>query len=460
MRFGDGGFGAVENDAATDQTYGIYPYHPLRRAWEFIIFVLCMFVLWEIPWEIIFDLRTFNFLYILPALFIDAAFVADIFVVLRTGVLQNGVIKLDKVSIRNSIPTWRLVVYCISPWPYYLIGFGLKKDKLFLGLMSVKALRLVRLYDAVQVIRSTLIYINPISRMLLLFAAFLTIAHITSCAFWYTGWREVPERSWLTEFELMQKPRPIQYFHTLYYMTTSFLTIGYGDLHPTTFPEICVALVCLALGVFFYNFVISNLVSIVADPSRNSFLTKYLRVSSAFRRRGVSRESMEELLKYYEYVWERDRDRADFYETAAMMPAGLQKRLALALHQDVFAKLGILREAEPDALEKLAMSLRPRIFTPGDFLIKAGRVSNRMFFVTTGKVDVINRTGGIITSFDGASGFVLGEASVLRNTEEASSAIAETYVEAFELMKEDLDDIVQSHPDLQAQLSRTGTGER
>jgi hypothetical protein len=86
---------------------------------------------------------------------------------------------------------------------------------------------------------------------------------------------------------------------------------------------------------------------------------------------------MEELLKYYEYVWERDRDRADFYETAAKMPAGLQKRLALALHQDVFTKLGILREAEPDALEKIAMSLRPRIFTPGDFLIKAGRGEGR-----------------------------------------------------------------------------------
>jgi CRP-like cAMP-binding protein len=71
---------------------------------------------------------------------------------------------------------------------------------------------------------------------------------------------------------------------------------------------------------------------------------------------------------------------------------------------------------------------------------------------------VINRTGGIITSFDGASGFVLGEASVLGGAEEPTSAIAETYVEAFELMKEDIDEIVESHPDLQAQLR--GTAER
>jgi hypothetical protein len=289
--------------------------------------------------------------------------------------------------------------------------------------------------------------------MLLLFATFLTIAHVTSCAFWYAGWQEVPDRSWLTEFDLVAKPKAIQYFHTLYYMTTSFLTIGYGDLHPTTFAEICVALVSLALGVFFYNFMISDLVSIVADPSRNSFLTKYLRVSSAFRRRGVSCGSMEELLKCYEYVWERDRDRADFYETVARMPAGLQKRLALALHQDVFAKLRILRDAEPDALEKLAMSLRPRIFTPNDFLIKAGWVSNRMFFVTAGKVKFMDARGMPVDSVDGAGGLVLGDTSVLLGNEELTSAIAATYVEAFELMKDDLDEIMESHPDLQAQLT-------
>jgi voltage-gated potassium channel len=436
--------------------YGIYPYHPLRRAWEFVMFVLCLAILWQLPWEWAFSPKR-TFLYILPALIIDLFFLADIFIVLRTGILQYGVIKLDKASIRASIETWRLVIYCLSPWPYYLIAWLIDRDNntLFLCFTALKILRLLRLYDSVGIIRNTLIYINPVSRMVLLFGAFLTISHYSACVFWYEGYREVPHPSWLIEYKLLSKPKSVQYFHTLYYITTCFLTIGYGDIHPVTFDEMCVALVAQLIGAFFYNFVVSNMVSIVADPSRNSFLTKYQRIYSAFRGRGVSDESMEELLKYYEYVWERDRDRADFYETASKLPDGLQKKLALHLHMDVFTKVTALQGADQDALEKVAMALRPRIFTPGDFLIKAGRVSNRMYFVTAGKVDIMNRSGAVITTFDGLSGFVLGERSVLTGEEEEASAIAETYVDAFELMKEDFDEIVQKHPEIQAQLEKS-----
>jgi hypothetical protein len=293
--------------------------------------------------------------------------------------------------------------------------------------------------------------------MMTLFCGLFTIAHYCACAFWYTGYSEIPNRSWLIEAKIISKPKAIQYFHTLYYITTTILTIGYGDLHPYTFKEVCVVIGVEAVGVFFYNFLVSHMVSIVADPSRNRFLTKFRRVFNAFKWRGVSHESLDELLKYYEYVWERDRDRSDFYETAGRMPQGLQKKLALALHVDVFTKVETLRGASEDALERVAMALRPRIFTPGDFLIKAGRVSGRMFFVTEGKVGVLNRNGAIISTFDGANGVVLGEASVLNGVEEQASAVAETYVEAFELMKEDFDDIVVAHPEVQSQLQGKST---
>jgi hypothetical protein len=240
----------------------------------------------------------------------------------------------------------------------------------------------------------------------------------------------------------------------LYYITTSFLTIGYGDLHPVTFEETCVALVTELIGVFFYNFVVSNLVSIVADPSRNSFLSKYQRVSGAFQQRHVSPESMEELLLYYEYVWERDRDRADFYETVTKLPLGLQKRIALAVHMDVFTRMDVLRRASADALEKVAMALRQRVFTPGDCILRIGKVSHRMFFVTAGKVNRIDGNGGLSRVLDGANGVVLGEESVLNGKKEETSAIAETYVEAFELRKEDIDNLVALHPEVQDELRR------
>lgn len=433
-----------EEPEPSKPVYGIYPYHPLRRLWEYVMYYMSLLAIWECFYEWFFDYKL-NFVWIIPALIIDLFFLADIFIVKRTGILHYGVIEVDKKSIDESISKFRLFIYWASPWPYYLIGLFLNDIIVFRVLISLKWIRLVRLFDARHVIKDTLIYINPFSKMAMLFTTLFTLVHCFACIFWFTGHIELPGESWLEQAEVVGKPEMIQYFHTVYYITTTILTIGYGDIHPYTFPEICVVIVIEAIGVFFYNFLVSNMVSIVADPSRNAFLSKYQRVYNAFKWRGVSDESMKELLRYYEYVWERDRDRSDFYDTAQKMPESLQKRIALTLHAEVFNKVAALRGAKEEMLTQIAMSLKPRIFTPGDFLIKAGRVSNKIFFVTEGRIDVLNPTGSFIASFDGANGCVLGESSVINGTEEVTCAIAETYVEAFELNKTDLESVQGLH---------------
>lgn len=442
----------TDNDAATRiKNYGFYPYSTPRRIWEFIMFFLSIFVLWEISFEWFFNLEH-TFVDLIPLIIIDIFYFFDIFIVEHTGIMCNGVIKLDKESIFERIPLWRRIIYWISPWPYYLIGYFCNSHLTYNILLFLKCIRFFRLYDAQNVIKNTLIYINPISKMSRLLAVLLTVVHFCACVFWYTGHSELPNKSWLLTAQIAHKPKLIQYFHTIYYITTTMLTIGYGDLHPVTFPEVCVVICVEAFGVFCYQFVSSNLVSIVADPSRNSFISKYERVFSAFKSRNISPEALSELLTYYEYVWERDRDHTSFYDTASVMPEGLQKRIALALHTNLFAKVNSLRNASEEVLENIAIALRPRIFIPGDYIIKAKKISNKMYFITEGKVSIVSPTGGVICRIDGHKGSVLGEESMINRVEEPNSAIAVTYVEAFELLKEDFDDIVHEHPMFQDRL--------
>ena len=410
----------------------------------------------EIPFELVFDID-FRLYRILIALSIDIIYLADIFIVKRTGILQYGIVKLDKKSISNSIPKWKFIIYCFSAVPYYMLGFALKCTETYKILVCLKLLRMLRLYDSCCVINNTLVYNHPASRIAILFCFLITIAHFSACIFWFTGKNEMPHESWLIKAKLIYKPQTIQYFHTLYYITTTILTIGYGDLHPYTFPEVCVVIGVEAVGVFFYNYLVSNLVSIVADPSRHSFLNRYQRVYSTFKSKEASKESMEELMRYYEYVLERDRDRADFYEMASKLPNGLQKKLAYALHRDVFEKVTAFQGAGHEALEKVALALIPRIFTPGDVLLKSGRVNNRMYFITEGKVALINSNGMIVDECNGVKGSVIGEESVINGNPEFFSSIAKTYVEAFELLKEDFDEIVMLHPRIQRQLQNTTT---
>jgi hypothetical protein len=81
---------------------------------------------------------------------------------------------------------------------------------------------------------------------------------------------------------------------------------------------------------------------------------------------GVSNESLHELIRYQESVW--NRDRGDFYELSQRIPETLEKLIALELHMSVFQKLDVLQDR--GHAMRADVALKPRIFTPGDFLIK------------------------------------------------------------------------------------------
>ena len=428
--------------------YGIYPYKGIRRAWEYVMFIMSMVSIWEIPFDWTFKFeRTAS--YVLPALAIDIFFIFDLYVFYHTGILSYGVVSLDKKSILRSIPTWKMVIYWTAPWPFYLIGWFSKSRLAYNILVLFKALRILRLYNAHSVIRNSIVYISPFSRIFTLFGFLLTIIQYCTCAFWAAGYYQKDyDKSWIVQSGLDGQPLFTQYFHTLYFISTTVLTIGYGDLHPYTFDELLTIIVIEFLGVLYYNYLVSNFVSIIADPTRSSFYKSFRNIYSTFRSHGLTNASLHELLTFYEYVWAKDKNRTEFYNAASKLPDGLQKKLELALHMEVFNSVESLRDKPEAALEKVALALKPRIFTPGDCLVKAGHVSKRMYFITNGRLNAYSSLGSLLQTMDGVHGCVLGEPSLILGRSEAATVIAETFVEAFELSKADYDEIPELHPAL------------
>ena len=435
----------------------INPYNKFRRFWEYVMFFFSVIVLFELPFEWIYEIPL-TYKWIIPSLVMDVFFAIDVYISQNTGILEFGVVTLNKKYIRSKLTVLRKIVYWITPIPFYLIGYFVKSEKVYRILITFKVLRIVRLGEAIHTFQTSLIYVGPYNKMLVLLAFLLFIDHIFACIFWLVGNKELPGPSWLHEVAFIDnEPQLVQYIHTLYYITTTMLTIGYGDLHPYTFNEIIVIIVVECIGVFFYNFFLSNMVSIVADPSRTSFLEKYQKIYIAFKWRGVSNDSILELLRYFEYVWERNHDESDFYENAQRMPDSLKKKVALALHAQLFEKIDSIKDLSLESRAQIAIRLRPRIFTPGDYLIKAGSLSKKIFFLSSGKVQVLSSCGSLINSHEGPAGIIFGIGSFLNGSEEVTCVIAQTYVETYELTKGDFDDLKDNNEDFRTSM-RTRKG--
>jgi CRP-like cAMP-binding protein len=158
----------------------------------------------------------------------------------------------------------------------------------------------------------------------------------------------------------------------------------------------------------------------------------------------VSDEALHGLIRFKEYVLERGPDQEDFYEMSRGMPETLRKQIALAMHMQVFQKLAVLdnlREHDLAKLEEVALEMKPRIFAPGDFLLKAGRISPVMFFLVEGMIALQRPSGETVQKLDGSAGTIIGEMSLVQGTPEVVSVVACTYLEAFELDKQAFDRI-------------------
>lgn len=435
--------------------WGIYPYDLLRKIWEYVMFIANTLILWEIVFEWVFQIVP-TFRWLVPALILDILSFADTFILRRTGYIDAGMMILNREAILKKMPRWRFIYGWIYIWPYYLIGVFAKNEYLYLALMSVKILRVRRLYESYKLIRTHLVYISTKSKMFTLILFFLTLVHFFTCFAWLLGHEEMKRgvpNNWFEEHKLHEKTFWEQYFRLFYYMTTTVLSIGYGDIHPFTFAEMLFAIFVELVGVFNYHYIVSNLVAVVTDPSRRQFISRFKRIYRTLKWRNLPDESLADMLRYYEYIWHRDRNREIFYENAKqLMPLGLQKRIRMAIHLHIFANSPALSDAKESILEKMAVAMHPRIFTPGDTLVKAGKVSKCLFFVTQGRIQAMTDTGALVNTFDGENNCVLGENSVVNRMPERCTMIAETYVETYEVDKKDFDHIMESDPEFAASV--------
>lgn len=433
-------------NASRDQ-YGIYPYSRVRRFWEYTMLLMSCISLMEIPFDWLFDFPRTK-AYVFSALALDAFYFADLYVFYHTGILVCGIVRTDKESIMKSLKRWKKFIYWIVPWPFYIIGYLLHNNYVYDALVLLKFLRILRLVDAHNEIRNKIIIYGAASTMYILLCYLLLIVQYLACTWWAIGKYQNGTNTWLIQSGVAEYSKISQYFRTYYYITTTITTIGYGDLHPYNFNEILIFIFIELIGCFYYNFFISMMVTIVADPLKLAFYRQFRSVYQTLKSQGLDDDAIHEVLVYSEYIWDKDKDRSEFYDAALTLPISLQKRLELALHMEVFNMVNSLKDKPDYALEKVAFKLKPRIFSPGENLIVNGQVSKKMIFVKSGKMSAYSTTGSLVQTLNGTNGCVLGEPSLLLGRSETVTVIADTFVEAFILTKEDYDDIPEIHPQI------------
>jgi voltage-gated potassium channel len=243
-----------------------------------------------------------------------------------------------------------------------------------------------------------------------------------------------------------------KYLRGLYWCITTLATVGYGDIVPKTNLQTVYAMVVMLLGVGVYGYVIGNVTNLVAniDLAKTHYRENMERLAAFMRYRNIPPTLQRRLRDYHAYLWE-NRLGYDESTVLADLPDSLRTEVAVFLRRDFIERAPLFHGASHELVREMALQLRPVVFTPGDFIFRAGQYGNNMYFISRGTVEIIAPDGTtVMTTL--TNGEFFGELALLFSQPRTASIRAVNYCDLYTLDKDTFDRVLMQYPEFASHM--------
>lgn len=405
----------------------------VSRAWDILVIVTATLAGFILPLQLVLGLLDSGlFLYLNWS--ITLLFAADIFVRWR----QSHTNKLPALPRGNNVTRARkkwLLVDGIAALPLSAMLTG----------TPVPLLRLLKLARVAQFMRQwRQQQLHNVNLLRLVFFAywFILSAHWIAC-----GWLAL--RGVAAEFD----PKT-NYVHALYWCITTLTTVGYGDITPHNNAQIVYAIATMIIGAGLYGYIIANVANILANinPARVHYLENMARLTAFMSYRNLPADLQKRIRDYHGYLWDK---RLGYEESTVIsaLPVSLRTEVSLFLNRDIIERVPLFRGASEDFIRAIALQLRPMVFTPGDYVFKAGEHGEDMYFISRGTLEVLAKDGHTVLG-QLSDGEFFGEIALLRQQPRTASVRAANYCDLYRLDKETFEHVLAHYPDIAEKIAR------
>jgi voltage-gated potassium channel len=241
------------------------------------------------------------------------------------------------------------------------------------------------------------------------------------------------------------------YVRALYWCITTLATVGYGDIVPTNNRQMVYAMAVMLTGVGVYGYVIGNVANLLSnlDLAKRHYTENMDRLGAFLRYRNVPLELQRRIRDYYAYLWEH---RMGYDESTIMadLPLGLRTEVALRLRRDFIESAPLFKNASHELVREIALHLHPAVFTPGDYIFRAGHHGRHMYFISFGTLEVISADGQTVATLK--EGNFFGELALLFSQPRNASVRAVDYCDLYSLDKDTFDHTISRYPDFARQI--------
>lgn len=407
--------------------------HPAKLAWDLIILATVLIFTLLITYKIAFHTFQADGLYYA----LNLLFLLDIGAGLITKV-KVGHRRLETLpEIRHYyLKTW-FAIDLMAFFPFELIPVvifgGIPTDpNLFSVYLALQSLTLVKMVKAVRIFRelTEALGLSPAVKRLASFGYWVVQAvHLTAIGWILIGAAEEA------------RPHFDQYLRSLYWVTTTIATIGYGDYYPNheSNLQIVYTIFVQVIGVGVYTFIIANVSSLVAnlDVARAAYQRHMEEVNSYLKAQKVPPELQERVRDYYSYLWEQQKS-VTSRTVVEDLPTSLSLEILMHQNRGLLEKVEVFQGADEVFIREAIQKLRPRVFLPREYIVRQGEYGDSMYFLTLGELEVLVDEHSVARLVPGS---VFGEAALVTEDRRNASVKALTYGTGYQLSKHDFNEL-------------------
>lgn len=445
----------------------IHPYDRFRRLFDAATVIWVLILVYFIPLEIGFD--WYETPSVLKALFgiLDAWFAVDIILNFRTGYIEHGTVVMDPKKIAsNYLSTWFLVD-ALGTIPFEILISGNVSSRKSLKLVKYfKIPKLLRVSRVMKYVRNHM-YVYDFSKILLVI---FTMLHFGACVWVMLVAPCDDTKAGFAGGDVCAQDNVYRVYSEALHISATML-LGVSNIHIMGKPEMInldiegehedrtkmylVSTSFMIVGLFLIALLISETNVYVMGKMQGSaaFQRKTDRVNYEMEYYGVPQDLQRQVRAFYDYVWihQKQYDEKIALLSDEQMSTDLQRKLALHLFKDVVSHISFFSEIDDLLLGEICMSLRTRIYLPGDMILFKGDVGKELFIISKGVVEVLRddlpankrREAPRIMLRNGS---FFGEIALVMEVRRTCSVQARTVCELNVLQQDAFDAVIRSNP--------------
>ncbi|KAL4509153.1 hypothetical protein ABPG72_018084 [Tetrahymena utriculariae] len=370
------------------------PHQPLINWFKVILLFISIITLVYVPLKGSFDLVVgtnspeFYLIFLLPFLM----YISEILVAFNTAYYEEGDIQMNRIKIIQQYLKTMFFVDLITTVSLY---FLYAQQKLYFTILVMfKIFRIgayrrdINEYFYIQQ-RSNTLYtlVNLIITVIL-------VAHYFACGFNYIAVIEenyYNANSWVKDLNI-DNQWVSRYINAIYFSFITMVTVGFGDIKPTTDPEkVYVTLVALISSLIFAYTVntIGTVFQEIAQQEAEYKSQKY-HLSIYMRSRGINQQLQTRVMKYLDHMIHKQLESP---EKGQEILKKMSKKIRDEIYKDFYGK--ILQDSKmfkfnfsEHFLKDLTVQMKEIICRPGEIIFTLNECDNRIFFINKGEVQL------------------------------------------------------------------------